>query len=56
MQLTGKEFEKKWLEYVSMGFGFMKAFDLANDDHERLFGHFRYSDYNSFRIVRDRKK
>ena len=56
MQLTKDEFEQEWLKYVACGYGHMKAFDLANDWHKEKFGHFRYSDYTSFRIVRDRMK
>jgi hypothetical protein len=55
MQLTALEFEKEWLKMVGQGYGYMKAFDMVNEWHRETFGHYRYSDYNSFRNVRDRK-
>jgi len=56
MQLTKEEFEKEWLKMVQCGHGYMRAFDIVNHWHMKQFGEYRYSDYASFRIVRDRKR
>lgn len=28
-----------------------EAFDLANEQYKRLFGHYKYIDYDSFRVM-----
>lgn len=48
-------FEKRYFEYLEICRTASEAFKKANDDYFRIFGHDKYSSYDSFRIVRNRK-
>ena len=55
-QLTKEAFEQGWLKVVGQGNGFMKAYDITEQNHIKNFGAQRYSDYKSFARSRDYKK
>lgn len=56
LQLLDKSgFIDAYYENVRSGMNCMNAFNEINDEYHGYFGKFKYSDYNSFRRVRDHK-
>lgn len=55
-QLTKEGFLKLWYRYVDQGFGYMVAYDKAEEEHFKRYGSFRYANYNAFRSSRDKGK
>lgn len=52
---TKEGFTHKFYEYLAGGLGCQQAFDRLNKEYKDLFGHKRYSSYDSYRKVRDRQ-
>ena len=56
-QLSNTEgFKDEYFRLIKTFDGNKKAFDFINNLHEGIFGGKRYSGYNTFRVIRDRKK
>ena len=49
-------FIEAYFEGVRAGLKCKDAFNAANDEYYYFFGKFKYSDYRSFRYVRDYKR
>jgi hypothetical protein len=52
---TFEGFLKVYEGFVKISKTYKEAFDRANDQHMRIFGLYRYSDYKSFTVVKTRK-
>lgn len=48
-------FNKMFESYMGICTTQEKAYEMVESIHERAFGHRKYSDFNSFRVVRFRK-
>jgi len=54
--LDKKGFIDAYYDGIRSGMSCINAFNEINDEYHSFFGKFKYSDYDSFRKVRDHKK
>lgn len=50
-ELTAESFAAIWMEFVKSGFTYNESYELLERSHKKVFGHSRYSGYESFRRV-----
>jgi len=55
MSPTFADFERRYFKYLQTSRTQEEAYDKANDDYRKLFNVDRYSSYNSFRTVKNRR-
>ena len=56
LQMTKQAFEDEWWKYVQTGMSYTHAYNTLERWHMETFGNYRYSSYESFTQVRNRKK
>jgi len=53
---TADQFEDVFIEKTKEATTYEEAYKLAEEDHKKRFGCYRYSSYNSFRVIKNRKR